>query len=92
MEFLTAAALVAGTVVLFVTQALKYVPVEFTTRYPVWVNIILSFIGTIVIKGVPVLGVNIWEFVVQWLVVAVIAAIAYTQLGKKALPEPTDVR
>jgi hypothetical protein len=90
MEFLTEAVLVAATVVLFVTEALKHVPAAFTSRYPVWVNIILSFIGALVIKGVPVLNTTITEFVVQWLVIAVIAAIAYGRLLKPAVAQPTS--
>jgi hypothetical protein len=88
MEYLDAAALVASTVVVFVTQALKYVPVEWTSRYAVWVNIILSVIGTLVIEGVPTF--TTWpEFLVQVGTIAVIAALAYNQLVRPAVtPAP----
>lgn len=88
MEFLTAAAVSAAAVVTFVTQALKYIPVEWTSKYAVYVNIVLSFIGALIVGGVPVLNANLWEFVVQWLVIAVVAAIAFHSLVKPALEEP----
>lgn len=91
LAFFTAAALSASVVVLFVTQALKYVPVQWTSKYSVYVNIVLSFIGAVVVKGLPVLGVDLWQFILQWIIIAVVAAIAYLSLLKPALKdsEPT---
>ena len=87
MEFLTEATLIASSVVLFVTQALKYVPAEWTSKYAVWVNIILSIIGTLVIQGVPTF--TTWqEFLVQAGTIAVIAALAYNQLLRPAVAKP----
>jgi len=84
MEYLSQAALVASSVVVFVTQALKYVPVEWTTRYAVWVNIVLSIIGAIVIKGEPTF--TSWpDFLVQAGTIAVIAALAYNHLVRPAV-------
>ena len=87
LAFFTAAALSASVVVLFVTQALKYIPVDWTSRYSVYINIILSFIGAVVVKGVPILAESLWAFILQWLVIAVIAAIAYLSLLKPALKD-----
>jgi hypothetical protein len=88
MEYLSQASLVASSVVLFVTQALKYVPVEWTTRYAVWVNIVLSIIGTIVIKGEPTFT-NWPDFAVQAGTIAVIAALAYNHLVRSAVTSPS---
>lgn len=84
MEYLNELVLVASTVVVFVTEAVKHVPVEWTTKYSVWVNIALSFIGAVVVQGLPTF--TDWvSFVIQWLVIAVVAAIAYNQLVKPAV-------
>lgn len=84
MEYLNELVLVASTIVVFATEAIKHVPAEWTTRYAVWVNIALSFIGALVVQGLPTF--TSWvEFGVQWLVIAVVAAIAYNQLVKPAV-------
>lgn len=83
MEFINDAALAASTVVVFVTEALKHVPGVWTSRYPVVVNIVLSLIGALVVKGVPTFT-SWFEFGVQWFVIAVVAGLAYNQLVKPA--------
>ena len=84
MEYLNELVLVASTVVVFVTEAIKHVPAEWTTKHAVWVNIALSFIGAIVVQGLPTF--TDWVgFIIQWLVIAVVAAIAYNQLVKPAV-------
>lgn len=91
MEYFNELTAVAATVVLFVTQAMKYIPVAWTTRYAVWVNIALSFIGAVVTMGVPTF--TIWlDFVVQWLIIALVAALAYNQLLKHAVANPGEPR
>ena len=91
LAFFTAAALSASVVVLFVTQALKYIPVAWTSKYSVYVNIVLSFIGAIVVKGLPVFGVDLWQFILQWIIIAVVAAIAYLSLLKPALKDSEPI-
>ena len=84
MEYLSELTVVAATVVLFVTEAIKHVPVYWTSKYAVWVNILLSFIGSVVVYGMPTFT-NWLDFITQWLVIAVIAALAYNQIVKPAV-------
>ena len=89
VELLNGAALTAVAVVVFATQALKYVPVEWTSRYAVWVNIILSFIGSVTIIGFPIFT-DFWHFILQWFTIAVTAALAYNHLVSKAVAQPVQ--
>lgn len=87
MEYLTELTVIASTVVLFVTEAAKHVPVAWTSKYAVWVNIALSFIGSIVVQGPPTF--TDWlDFLVQWVIIALVAALAYNQLLKPAATRP----
>lgn len=82
-ELLTAASLAAAGVVAFATEAMKHLPPEWTSRYPVYINIALSFIGAIVVTGFPSFD-NWTAFLVQWAAIALTAAIGYTKLIKPA--------
>ncbi|WP_298585116.1 hypothetical protein [uncultured Kocuria sp.] len=85
-DLVTAATVAASGAVVVVTQLLKHVPVEWTSRYPLYINIALSLIGTVVTTGLPSFD-NWAAFVVQWLVIALAAAITYTKLMKPAIDE-----
>ena len=86
-ELLTAASLAAVAVVTLVTQWLKYIPVDWTSKYPVYINIALSLLGTLVVSGWP--SFDTWiAFIVQWGLIALTAAIAYKNLLKPAGTKP----
>lgn len=77
-EFTTATAL-ATTAVLVMTELAKAIPIEFTSKYPAWVNGILSVIATLMVSGFTFTFVGIGDFITRVLLVAVTAAIAYNQ-------------
>lgn len=85
-ELVTAATVAASGAVVVVTQLLKHIPVEWTSRYPLYINIVLSLIGTVVTTGLPSFD-NWAAFAVQWLIIALAAAITYTKLMKPAVNE-----
>lgn len=80
----------AATAVLVITELLKLVPVAFTSRYPAWVNGILSIIAAFVVVN-PTINLNdIPTTIGTALLIAVTAAIAYNQYTSKLvnLSEP----
>ena len=78
IDFTSAIAL-ASVVVLTMTELAKLIPVSFTTKYPAWVNGILSVIATLIVSGFSFTFVGIGDFIVRVLLVAVTAAVAYNQ-------------
>lgn len=87
---ITAAAGIAPVVVLVVTELLKFVPVEFTSKYPAWVNLILSFIATIIVVRPTLSFASLGAFLAVLLYIAVVAAIAYNQFTSKLKGSSTN--
>lgn len=76
---LTAATALAVTAVLVITELAKLIPVSFTSRYPAWVNGILSVIAAVIVVS-PQFDLNdIGKTIGTALFIAVVAAIAYNQ-------------
>ena len=89
-NLLSLGAIAAAAAVAVATQILKYVPAEWTTRYAVYVNIVVSFLASIAVQGFPLFE-GAWDvFLGQWFVIAVAAAGVYHALLKPALPNPED--
>lgn len=88
-DLITAATVAASSAVVIVTEALKRLPAEWTSRYPVYINVALSLVGTIITTGIPSFD-NWLAFVVQWLVIALTSAITYTKLVKPAVSEARE--
>ena len=88
-ELITAASLASAGVVTLVTQWLKYIPTEWTSKYSVYINIVLSFFASLVVRGVPSFQDTNWVvFLVQWGVIALASAFAYHQIVKQAVTKP----
>lgn len=83
MEFLTAATALAVTAVLLITELLKLVPIAFTSKYPAWVNGILSVIAAFIVVAPSFTFVSIAQTLGTALLIAVVAAIAYNQFTSK---------
>ena len=83
MEFLTAATALAVTAVLLITELLKLVPIAFTSKYPAWVNGILSVIAAFIGVAPSFTFVSIAQTLGTALLIAVVAAIAYNQFTSK---------
>lgn len=94
MELLTQAFLVAPAVVVAITELLKVVPVRFTSKYPAWVNGILSVIASILVISPTFNFADIIGTLGLALYIAVVAAIAYNQFVSRLLnsPSSTEVR
>ena len=76
---ISAALAVAPAVVLVITELLKYVPVAFTTKYPAWVNGIVSVVAAFVVVKPDFNWHDAAALAGTALYVAVVAAIAYNQ-------------
>lgn len=83
MEFLTAATALSVGAVLLITELLKLVPVAFTTKYPAWVNAIVSTVAAFIVVAPSFTFVSVLETVGQALFIAVVAAISYNQFTSK---------
>jgi hypothetical protein len=83
MELITAATTSSAAVVLLATELLKLVPVQFTSRYPAWVNAILSVIAALVIVKPSFDLSDIGQTAGVALFIGVVAATAYNQLTSK---------
>lgn len=74
-----AAAGIAPVVVLILTELLKLVPVQFTSKYPAWVNLILSVVATLIVVRPDFTFTSLGAFLAVLLYIAVVAATAYNQ-------------
>lgn len=94
MELLTQALVVAPAVVVALTELVKLVPVRFTSKYPAWVNGILSVIASVLVLSPSFNFADIAGTIGLALYIAVVAAIAYNQYVSKLLNSPSsqDVR
>ena len=79
MELFTAATALAITAVLILTELLKLVPIAFTSKYPAWVNAILSVIAACIVVLPTFTFVSIAQTLGTALLIAVVAAITYNQ-------------
>ena len=94
MDILAQAFLVAPAVVVAITEILKVVPVRFTSKYPAWVNGIVSVIAAVLVISPSFNFKDILGTLGLALYIAVVAAIAYNQFVSKLLNSPSsqDVR
>lgn len=82
MELFTQATALAAATVLLLTELLKFVPVEFTSRYPAWVNGILSVLAAIIVVHPALAFVSVAKTLGTALLIAVVAALAYNQFTR----------
>lgn len=83
MELFTQATVLASAAVLVITELLKFVPVAFTSRYPAWVNAILSIIAAVIVVAPTFTFVSVAQTLGTALLIAVVAAVAYNQFTSK---------
>lgn len=83
MELFTQATALAAATVLVITELLKYVPVQFTTKYPAWVNAILSVVAAFIVVHPALSFVSVAQTLGTALLIAVVAAISYNQFTSK---------
>lgn len=83
MELFTQATALAAGAVLVLTELLKLVPVEFTSKYPAWVNAILSVIAAFIVVAPTFTFVSVAQTLGTALLIAVVAALAYNQFTSK---------
>lgn len=83
MELLSTATALSVTAVLVITELLKLVPVSFTSKYPAWVNGILSVIAAVIVVAPSFTFVDLAQTLGTALLIAVVAAIAYNQFTSK---------
>lgn len=76
---LSAATALAVTAVLVITELAKLIPVAFTSKYPAWVNGILSVIAAVIVVAPQFDLSDIGRTIGTALFIAVVAAIAYNQ-------------
>lgn len=90
MELLTQAFLVAPAVVVAITELLKVVPVRFTSKYPAWVNAIVSVVAAVLVISPSFNFGDVLGTIGLALYIAVVAAIAYNQFVSKLLNSPSS--
>lgn len=83
MELFTQATALAAGAVLVITELLKLVPIEFTSKYPAWVNGILSIIAAFIVVAPTLTFVSVAQTLGTALLIAVVAALAYNQFTSK---------
>jgi hypothetical protein len=70
---------------LVITELLKLVPVEFTSKYPAWVNGILSLVAAFIVVN-PTVNLNDLPATLGTaLFIAVTAAVSYNQFTSKVV-------
>lgn len=88
-DFASATALSIAAV-LVITELLKLVPVAFTSKYPAWVNGIVSFVAALIVVKPDFTFISIGHLLGQLLFVSVVAALAYNQWVSKLKTTTTD--
>lgn len=83
MELFTQATALAAAAVLVITELLKLVPVTFTSKYPAWVNGILSVIAAFIVVMPTFTFVSLAQTLGTALLIAVVAAISYNQFASR---------
>lgn len=89
IDFASATALSVAAV-LVITELLKLVPVAFTSKYPAWVNGIVSFVAAIIVVKPDLTFTSVGHLLAQLLFVSVVAALAYNQWVSRLKSESTD--
>lgn len=85
MELLNEATILSATAVLVITELLKLVPVQFTSRHPAWVNAILSVVAAVVVVQPQFNLADIAGTAGTALFIAVVAAVSYNQFTSKVV-------
>jgi len=91
MELFTQATALAVVAVVVLTELLKLVPVAFTSKYPAWVNGILSVIAAVIVVAPTFTFVSVAATLGTALLIAVVAAITYNQFTSKLKGGNTEV-
>ena len=91
MELFTQATALAVVAVVVLTELLKLVPVAFTSKYPAWVNGILSVVAAIIVVAPTFTFVSVAQTLFTALLIAVVAAITYNQFTSKLKGGNTEV-
>lgn len=91
MELFTQATALAVVAVVILTELLKLVPVAFTSRYPAWVNGILSVIAAVIVVAPTFTFVSVAQTLGTALLIAVVAAITYNQFTSRLKGGSTEV-
>ena len=91
MELFTQATVLSAAAVLVITELLKLVPVAFTSKYPAWVNGILSVIAAVIVVAPTFTFVSVAQTLGTALLIAVVAAITYNQFTSKLKGGNTEV-
>lgn len=91
MELFTQATALAVVAVVVLTELLKLVPVAFTSKYPAWVNGILSVIAAVIVVAPTFTFVSIAQLLGTALLIAVVAAITYNQFTSRLKGGNTEV-
>jgi len=73
----------SALVVTVLTSLIKAIPVALTSKYPAWVNGILSVVAAIIVQAPTFTFVGIWETVLFAFATAVLAGFAYNQYTSK---------
>jgi hypothetical protein len=89
---LASATALSVAAVLVLTELAKLVPVAFTTKYPAWVNGILSLIAALIVVKPSFTAHDLGLLLGQLLFVAVVAALAYNQWTSKLKGGSTTTR
>lgn len=76
--------------VLVITELLKLVPVGFTSKYPAWVNGIVSLLAALIVVKPDFTFISLGHLLGQLLFVSVVAALAYNQWVSKLKTTTTD--
>lgn len=87
MEQVAATIALVAPVVVIMTELAKAVPVAFTTKYPAYVNGVLSLIAALITNFPAFTFASIGETLVQAFFTAVLAGAAYNQYVKKVKEE-----
>lgn len=90
-DFASATALSIAAV-LIITELLKIVPVAFTSKYPAWVNGIVSFVAALIVVKPDFTFVSVGYLLGQLLFVSVVAALAYNQWVSRLKRESANDR
>jgi len=93
MDIFTEATAISIVAVTIVTQIFKYIPVEWTTKFAVWINIALSVIASGVAYytaygTTPAFNGDWRTFLGQLLIIVVGAALTYELVVKSAVTKP----
>lgn len=88
---LASATALSVTAVLVITELLKLVPVAFTSKYPAWVNGIVSFVAAMIVVKPDFTLTSVGHLFGQLMLVSVVAALAYNQWVSRLKTESKQV-